>query len=57
MKKMQEKVKYTIYKIKRQLTPQISKARSIEGFGEDIVQLSLCAYVSHLNISLLNVIS
>jgi hypothetical protein len=38
-------------------TPQISKARSIEGFGEDIGQLSLCAYVSHLNISLLNVIS
>jgi hypothetical protein len=37
--------------------PQISKARSIEGFGEDIVQLSLDVYVSHLNIFFLNVIS
>jgi hypothetical protein len=37
--------------------PQISKARSIDEFGEDIDQLSLCVYVSHLNISFLNVIS
>jgi hypothetical protein len=37
--------------------PQISKARSIEGFGEDIGQLSLGVYVSHLNISFLNAIS
>jgi hypothetical protein len=36
-------------------SPQISKARSIEGFGEDISQLSLSIDVSHLNISLLNV--
>jgi hypothetical protein len=36
-------------------SPQISKARSIEGFGEDISQLSLGIDVSHLNISLLNV--
>jgi hypothetical protein len=36
---------------------QISKARIIEGFGEDIGQLSLSVYVSHLNISFLNVIS
>jgi hypothetical protein len=36
---------------------QISKARSIEGFGEDISQLSLGVNVSHLNISLLNMIS
>jgi hypothetical protein len=36
---------------------QISKARSIEGFGEDISQLSHGIDVSHLNISLLNVIS
>jgi hypothetical protein len=32
---------------------QISKARGIKGFGEDISQLSLGVYVSHLNISLL----
>jgi hypothetical protein len=37
--------------------PQISKVRSIEGFGENIDQLSLGINVSHLNISLLNVIS
>jgi hypothetical protein len=37
--------------------PQISKARSIEGFGEDIGQLSLGVYVCHLNISFLNMIS
>jgi hypothetical protein len=37
--------------------PQISKARSIEGFGEDIGQLSLGVYISHLNVSLLYIIS
>jgi hypothetical protein len=37
--------------------PQISKTRSIEGFGEDISQLSHGIDVSHLNISFLNVIS
>jgi hypothetical protein len=36
---------------------QISKARSIEGFGEDISQLPLSVYVSHLNVSLLYMIS
>jgi hypothetical protein len=36
---------------------QSSKARSIKGFGEDVSQLSLGIDVSHLNISLLNVIS
>jgi hypothetical protein len=36
---------------------QISKARNIERFGEDISQLSLCVYVSHLNVSLLYMIS
>jgi hypothetical protein len=36
---------------------QISKARSIKGFGEDIGQLSLSVYVSHLNVSLLYMIS
>jgi hypothetical protein len=36
---------------------QISKARCIEGFGEDIGQLSLGVYVSHLNVSLLYMIS
>jgi hypothetical protein len=37
--------------------PQFSKARSIEGFGEDIGQLFLGVYVSHLNVSLLYMIS
>jgi hypothetical protein len=37
--------------------PQISKARSIERFGEDIDQLFLGVYVSHLNVSLLYMIS
>jgi hypothetical protein len=35
---------------------QISKARSIEGFGEDTDQLSLCFYVSYLNVSLLYIL-
>jgi predicted RNase H-like nuclease len=42
---------------KHQFPLQISKVRSIEGFDEDIGQLSLSVYVSHLNISFLNVIS
>jgi hypothetical protein len=67
---VREKQNIQIYKIKHQLPlkpshkdgkhqflPQISKARSIEGFGEYISQLSLSINVSHLNISLLNVIS
>jgi hypothetical protein len=37
--------------------PQISKTRSIEVFGEDIGQLSLIVDVSHLNVSLLYMIS
>jgi hypothetical protein len=36
---------------------QSSKARRIKEFGEGINQLSLCIDISHLNISLLNVIS
>jgi hypothetical protein len=36
---------------------QISKARSIEGFGEDISQLSLGIDVSHLNVSILYMVS
>jgi hypothetical protein len=37
--------------------PQSSKVRRIKGFVENIGQLSLCIDVSHLNISLFNVIS
>jgi hypothetical protein len=37
--------------------PQISKSRRIKGFGENVSQLPLCVYVSHLNVSFLNVIS
>jgi hypothetical protein len=71
MMKMQEKSK--IYNIQGKSTKspsnqaiwmantnfslQISKAWSIEGFREDISQLSLGIYVSHLNISLLYMIS
>jgi hypothetical protein len=63
-------MKCTIYKIKHQLPlkpshkddkhqfpPQISKARSIEGFIEDISQLSLGVYVSYFNVSLLYMVS
>jgi hypothetical protein len=38
-------------------SPQIRSSRSIKGFGENISQLSLGIDVSHLNISLFNVIS
>jgi hypothetical protein len=37
--------------------PQISKSRRIKRFGEDIGQLSLGVYVSHLNVSLFYMIS
>jgi hypothetical protein len=37
--------------------PQSSKARRIKGVGENNSQLSLDIDVSHLNVSLLNVIS
>jgi hypothetical protein len=37
--------------------PQISKTRNIKGFGENIGQLSLCINISHLNISLFNMVS
>jgi hypothetical protein len=37
--------------------PQISKLRRINGFGKNVGQLSLGVYVSHLNISLLYMIS
>jgi hypothetical protein len=37
--------------------PQISKSRRIKGFGEDIGQLCLGIYVSHLNISFLYMVS
>jgi hypothetical protein len=36
---------------------QISKSRSIKGFGENVSQLSLCVFVSHLYVSLLYVVS
>jgi hypothetical protein len=39
------------------VSPQIRKARSINGFGENISQLSLCINVSHLDVSLFNVVS
>jgi hypothetical protein len=42
---------------KHQFPLQISKSRSIKGFGENIGQLCLCVYVSHLNILLLYMVS
>jgi hypothetical protein len=36
---------------------QISKSRRIKGFGENVGQLSLGVYVSHLNVPLLYMIS
>jgi hypothetical protein len=37
--------------------PQISKSRRIKVFGENIGQLSLGVYISHLNVPLLYMIS
>jgi hypothetical protein len=36
---------------------QISKSRRIKGFGENVSQLPLFVYVSHLNVTLLYMIS
>jgi hypothetical protein len=68
--KCKRKTKYTIYKINHNspsnqvvkmaninFSPQISKAKSIERFGEDIGQLSIAVYISHLNVSLLYMVS
>jgi hypothetical protein len=71
MKKMQEKSK--IYRYTRKSTNsssnqairmantnfplQISKSRRIKGFGENASQLPLYVYASHLNVSLLYMIS
>jgi hypothetical protein len=71
MKKMQEKS--IIYNIQGKSTnppsnqaiwmantnslPQINKSRRIKGFGENVSQLSLGVYVSHLNVPLLYMIS
>jgi hypothetical protein len=70
IKKMQEKSKtYNIQKSTNSplnqvirmgntnFSSQISKSRRIKGFGENVSQLPLCVYVSHLNVSFLNVIS
>jgi hypothetical protein len=37
--------------------PQNSKSRRIKGFGENVGQLSLGVYISHLNVPLLYMIS
>jgi hypothetical protein len=37
--------------------PQISKSRRINGFGENVGQLSLSVYIPHLNALLLYMIS
>jgi hypothetical protein len=71
MKKMQEKIKR--YKCTRQITSspsnqaigmvntklplQRSKIRRIDGFGENVGQLPLCANKLHLYLSLLNMVS
>jgi hypothetical protein len=65
-----EKQKIQVYRINHQLPsnqaiwmantnfpPQISKLRRIKGFGEDIGQLSLGVYVSHLYIFFLYMVS
>jgi hypothetical protein len=46
-----------IWMVNTNFPPQISKARSIEGFGEGIGQQSLGVYVSHLIVNLLYMIS
>jgi hypothetical protein len=71
MRKMQEKSK--IYNIQGKSTnspskqairmantnshPQISKSRRVKGFGENVGELSLGVYISHLNVPLLYMIS
>jgi hypothetical protein len=42
---------------KHQFSPQSSKMRSIKGFDENINQLSLFINVSHLDVSLFNMVS
>jgi hypothetical protein len=42
---------------KHQFNPQISKLRNIEGFGEDIGQLSFGVHVPHLSVFLLYMVS
>jgi hypothetical protein len=37
--------------------PQISKSRRIEGFGENVSQLSLDVYIPHLSVLILYMIS
>jgi hypothetical protein len=71
MKRMQEKSK--IHNIQGKTTnspsnqaiwmantnspPQINKLRRIKGFGENVSQLSLGVYITHLNVPLLYMIS
>jgi hypothetical protein len=43
--------------VKHQFLPQISKSRRIKGFGKNASQLSLGVYASHLNVSLLYMVS
>ncbi len=71
MKKMQEKSKIhniqgkstnspsnqAIWMANTNSPPQISKPRRIKGFGENVGQLSLGVYISHLNVPLLYMIS
>jgi hypothetical protein len=71
MKKMQEKSKIYNIHVKAPtppqtkpygwqtgiLPPQISKSRRIKGFDENVGQLSLGVYRSHLNVPLLYMIS
>jgi hypothetical protein len=69
---VREKQNIQVYKVKHQLpsnqaiwmvntnpppSPQIRKSRRIKGFCENVSQLSLGVYVSHLNVSLLYMIS
>jgi hypothetical protein len=71
MRKMQEKSKIyniqgkstnsssnqTIWMANTNSPPQISKSRRIKMLSENVGQLSLGVYVSHLNVSLLYMIS
>jgi hypothetical protein len=67
-KNAREKQKYTIHKAEAPTPPQTKpygwqtpipprKSRRIKGFGENVSQLSLGVYVSHLNVPLLYMIS
>jgi hypothetical protein len=48
---------HAIWMANTNFPPQISKSRIIKGFGENVGQLSLGVYISHLNVPIFYMIS